>query len=82
MTNGGSGAPRRVLVAEDESLIRLDIVQSLKAFNQVVVGQVTNGKEAVEVARKEKPDVVLMDVKMPGGDGISATKILSEEKIS
>ena len=82
MANGGTSAPRRVLVAEDEPLIRLDIVQTLKTFNQIVVGQVTNGKEAVEVARKEKPDVVLMDVKMPGGDGISATKILSEEKIA
>ncbi|MBQ1273341.1 MAG: response regulator, partial [Aeriscardovia sp.] len=71
MANGGTSAPRRVLVAEDEPLIRLDIVQTLKTFNQIVVGQVTNGKEAVEVARKEKPDVVLMDVKMPGGDGIS-----------
>ena len=82
MANGGTSAPRRVLVAEDEPLIRLDIVQALKTFSQIVVGQVTNGKEAVEVARKEKPDVVLMDVKMPGGDGISATKVLSEEKIA
>ncbi|MBO6020806.1 MAG: response regulator [Aeriscardovia sp.] len=82
MASSGTNAPRRVLVAEDEPLIRLDIVQALKTFNQVVVGQVNNGKEAVEVARREKPDVVLMDVKMPGGDGISATKVLSEEKIA
>ncbi|MBQ1299304.1 MAG: response regulator [Aeriscardovia sp.] len=82
MASSGINAPRRVLVAEDEPLIRLDIVQALKTFNQVVVGQVNNGKEAVEVARREKPDVVLMDVKMPGGDGISATKVLSEEKIA
>lgn len=82
MSNDGKTAPRRVLVAEDEPLIRLDIVQALKTFNQIVVGQVANGKEAVQVARREKPDVVLMDVKMPGGDGISAAKILSEEKIA
>lgn len=82
MTNNEKSVPRRVLVAEDEPLIKLDIVQALKSFNQVVVGQVTNGKEAVELARREKPDVVLMDVKMPGGGGIEATKILSEEKIA
>ena len=51
MANGGTSAPRRVLVAEDEPLIRLDIVQTLKTFNQIVVGQVTNGKEAVEKTR-------------------------------
>ncbi|MBQ5557146.1 MAG: response regulator [Bifidobacteriaceae bacterium] len=73
---------RRVVVAEDEALIRLDIVESLEDAGYQVVGQAANGDEAVELARSEHPGVVIMDVKMPGSDGISAAKTITEEGIA
>lgn len=73
---------RRVVVAEDEALIRLDIVESLEDADYQVVGQAANGDEAVELARSEHPGVVIMDVKMPGSDGISAAKTITEEGIA
>ena len=73
---------RRVVVAEDEALIRLDLVESLEDAGYQVVGQAANGDEAVELARSEHPGVVIMDVKMPGSDGISAAKTITEEGIA
>lgn len=73
---------RRVVVAEDEALIRLDIVESLKDAGYDVVGEAANGEEAIEKARETKPDVVIMDVKMPGMDGITAAKTISDEEIA
>ena len=74
--------PRRVLVAEDEALIRLDLVELLTEEGMVVVGQAANGEEAVEMAREFRPDVVVMDVKMPKLDGISAAEIIAKERIA
>jgi len=73
---------RRVVVAEDEALIRLDIVESLQDAGYDIVGQAANGDEAVEQARTKKPDVVIMDVKMPGCDGITAAEIITKEGIA
>lgn len=73
---------RRVVVAEDEALIRLDVVESLEDAGYRVVGQAANGDEAVELARSERPGVVIMDVKMPGSDGIAAAKTITEEGIA
>lgn len=73
---------RRVVVAEDEALIRLDIVESLQEAGYDIVGQAANGDEAVEQARTKKPDVVIMDVKMPGCDGITAAEIITKEGIA
>lgn len=73
---------RRVVVAEDEALIRLDVVESLEDAGYRVVGQAADGDEAVELARSERPGVVIMDVKMPGSDGIAAAKTITEEGIA
>ena len=70
---------RRVLVAEDESLIRLDIVETLTAAGFDVIAEAADGEEAVQLALEHEPDLCVMDVKMPKMDGISAAeKILKE----
>lgn len=70
---------RRILVAEDEALIRLDIVETLKGEGYEVVAEVDNGEDAVEKALELEPDLCVMDVKMPKMDGITAAeKILKE----
>ncbi len=76
------GAGRKVVVAEDEALIRLDIVESLKSAGYDVVGEAANGQEAIDLARKYDPDVVILDVKMPGTDGITAAKTITGEDIA
>lgn len=72
---------RTVIVAEDESLIRMDVIETLRDNGFTVVGEAGDGEKAVELAREHTPDVVVMDVKMPLLDGISAAEILSKEKI-
>ena len=71
--------PLRVVVAEDETLIRLDIVEILSAEGYAVVGEADNGQRAVELATELAPDVVLMDVKMPIMDGITAAEQIARE---
>ena len=72
----------RVLVAEDEPLIRMDIVEILTAEGYQVIGEAENGQRAVDLAREHVPDVVLMDVKMPVLDGISAAEQIAQKKIA
>ena len=67
-------APRTVLVAEDESLIRMDLVELLTELGYEVVAQVGDGQAAVDQTRALRPDVVLMDVAMPVRDGLSAAE--------
>ena len=71
-----------MVVAEDESLIRIDIVEILTDHGFTVVGQASDGETAVALAREHRPDIVVMDVKMPLLDGISAAEILTKEKIA
>ena len=71
-----------VLVAEDEALIRLDLVELLTEEGYHVVGEAGDGDEAVKLARELEPDLVIMDVKMPKMDGISAAEIIAEERIA
>jgi Response regulator containing CheY-like receiver domain and AraC-type DNA-binding domain len=73
---------RTVVVAEDESLIRMDIIETLKDNGFSVVGEAADGEKAVELARELEPDLVVMDVKMPLLDGISAAEILSNERFA
>lgn len=73
---------RTVLVAEDESLIRLDIVETLQAAGYDVVGEAGDGERAVELATELRPDLVVMDVKMPKMDGITAAEKIGEAKIA
>ena len=71
-----------VLVAEDEALIRLDLVELLEEEGYEVVGQAADGEEALKLARELEPDLVIMDVKMPKLDGISAAETIAEERIA
>src|ERR1700686_5795744 len=74
--------PRRVLVAEDEALIRLDLAEMLKEEGYEVVGEAGDGQEAVELADSLKPDLVIMDVKMPRRDGIDAASEIASKRIA
>ncbi len=71
----------KVVVAEDEGLIRMDVVASLEEAGLVVVGQAADGEEAIALATEHEPDLVVMDVKMPRLDGISAAQKIAELKI-
>lgn len=73
---------RRVLVAEDEALIRLDLVEMLHEEGYDVVGQAGDGQEAVDLAEELKPDLVIMDVKMPRRDGIDAASEIATKRIA
>ena len=64
----------RIVVAEDETLIRMDLVEMLTESGYEVVGQGANGEEAIELVNTHKPDLVILDVKMPVLDGISAAE--------
>ena len=64
----------RILVAEDEALIRMDLVEMLQGAGYEVVAQATNGQEAIDLALVHKPDLAILDVKMPVLDGISAAE--------
>lgn len=75
-------APRRVVVAEDESLIRMDIVEILRDNGFEVVGEAGDGETAVQLATELKPDLVVMDVKMPQLDGISAAERLAKNHVA
>ena len=75
-------AQRTVVVAEDESLIRIDIVETLTDNGFTVVGEAADGEAAVAMARQHRPDLVVMDVKMPLMDGITAAEILTKERIA
>ena len=66
----------RILVAEDEAIIRLDLVEMLQEAGYDVVGQASNGQEAIELSRQLKPDLAILDVKMPVMDGISAAEVI------
>jgi AmiR/NasT family two-component response regulator len=73
---------RTVVVAEDESLIRMDIVETLRDNGFEVVGEAPDGEKAIALAREHHPSVVVMDVKMPGLDGISAAEVISKERLA
>ncbi len=73
---------RRAVVAEDEALIRMDIVETLREGGYDVVGEGANGEEAVALAAEHKPDVVVMDVKMPVMDGITAAERIAKDRLA
>jgi AmiR/NasT family two-component response regulator len=74
--------PTRVLVAEDEALIRLDLVEMLRELGYDVVGEAGDGETAVRLATELRPDLVFLDVKMPVLDGISAASQIAEARIA
>ena len=81
-TQPADAAPRRVLIAEDEALIRLDLVEMLREEGYDVVGEAGDGQEAVDLAESLRPDLVIMDVKMPRRDGIDAAAEIAAKRIA
>jgi len=73
-----TGAPVRVVVAEDEAIIRLDLVETLREEGYEVVGETGRGDEVLDLVRALAPDVAVVDIKMPGLDGLSAAKSISD----
>jgi len=68
--------PVRILVAEDEALIRMDLIEMLREAGYTVCAEASNGQEAIDLAREHRPDLCILDVKMPVLDGISAAQAI------
>lgn len=75
-------AGHRVLIAEDEALIRLDLAEMLREEGYQVIAESGDGESAIELARDLKPSLVIMDIKMPKVDGISAAAVIVKERIA
>jgi two-component system, response regulator PdtaR len=71
-----------VLIAEDEAIIRLDLKEMLEEEGFDVVGEASDGEAAIDLARERRPNLVIMDIKMPGLDGLSAAERIVEESLS
>ena len=72
----------RIVVADDESIIRMDLREMLSGLGYSVVGEAGDGQTAINVARETRPDLVIMDIKMPGVDGIAAARELTKERVA
>ena len=72
----------RIVLADDESIIRMDLKEMLATLGYVVVGEAGDGRSAVNLARELRPDLVIMDIQMPDLDGIDAARLLTEESIA
>lgn len=72
----------RVVIGDDESIIRMDLAEMLEDAGHTVVGEAADGVEALELVRREKPDIVLLDIKMPRLDGIHAARMIGHEKLA
>ena len=70
----------RVVIAEDEAIIRLDLKEILEEEGYEVVGETGRGDEAVELVRRHKPDLVILDIKMPGKDGLEAAREITADR--
>lgn len=72
----------RVVIGDDESIIRMDLSEMLEDAGHTVVGEAADGVEALELVRLKKPDIVLLDIKMPRLDGIHAAKLIGHDRIA
>ncbi|EGO64277.1 two-component system, regulatory protein [Acetonema longum DSM 6540] len=72
----------RIVIADNESIIRMDLKELLEEAGHTVVAEAVNGTKAIELARKFQPDLVIMDIKMPEMDGITAAKTISNERLA
>ncbi len=72
----------KVVIADDESIIRLDLKKMLEDMGYSVIGEAADGEKALELVRTLRPDLVILDIKMPVMDGLDAAKIIAEEKIA
>ncbi|HZT07843.1 MAG TPA: response regulator [Chloroflexota bacterium] len=75
-------APTRIVIAEDEAIPRFGLREMLEDQGYLVIGEASDGRSAVDIARDLRPDLVIMDIMMPELDGISASQLLAEEKIA
>ncbi len=71
----------RVVIAEDEAIVRLDLKEIMEEEGYEVVGETGRGDEAVELVRAERPDLVILDIKMPGTDGLTAAREINAERL-
>lgn len=73
--------PLRVVIAEDEAIIRMDLRETLEEEGYLVVGETGRGDQAVDLVRELQPDLAVLDIKMPGMDGLEAARIINDERI-
>jgi two-component system, response regulator PdtaR len=73
---------RRIVIAEDEPISRMDLREMMANLGYLVVGEAGDGQSAVNLARELRPELVIMDIKMPEMDGIQAAKVLTEERVA
>jgi response regulator NasT len=71
----------RVVIAEDEAIVRLDLKEIMEEEGYEVVGETGRGDEAVELVRTHRPDLAILDIKMPGGDGLAAAREINAERL-
>ncbi len=81
MSDNEAGGGPRILIAEDEAIIRLDLKEMLEEEGFEVVAEASDGEAAVRLAREKNPDLIIMDVKMPGTDGLSAAERIAHEEL-
>jgi len=74
--------PARVVIAEDEAIIRLDLAETLVEEGYEVVGEANRGDDAIALVRELRPDVAILDIKMPGLDGLSAARVIADERLA
>lgn len=80
--NNKRNKPLRLVIADNESIIRLDVREMLEDAGHEVVGEAINGRKAIELTRMHRPDLVIMDIKMPEMDGITAARKIADEKLA
>jgi response regulator NasT len=78
----GTATKARILIAEDEAIIRLDLKEMLEEEGLEVVGEASDGEAAIRLARETSPDLVILDIKMPGMDGLTASEKIVEEGLA
>ena len=71
----------RIVIAEDEAIIRLDLRETLEEEGYMVVADTGRGDDAIDLVRQHRPDVAIFDIKMPGLDGLDAARVVSAEKL-
>lgn len=74
--------PLRIIIADDEPIIRLDLRRMLENMGHIVIGEAGDGAQAVEMTREMRPDIAILDIKMPEMDGIDAAKVISTEALA